>query len=90
MEYLSTSAHSRRTTAYARKKLCQSDGKETVRNGTVLLPRPCHCYGMGKKKSKKESYVSILAKVKKEMAKPRVSESAQMEAKQLRAETAKT
>ncbi len=64
-----------------------------MQNGTVLLPRACHCYIMRKKK-KKESYEAILARVKKEMAKPRVSESAQLEAKQLRAaaaaETVKT
>lgn len=49
----------------------------------------CHYAHMSNNKAKKQSYKAILASVKKEMAEPRVAESAQMEADRERIATVK-
>ena len=55
-----------------------------VLNGTVLPPPACHHSRMSNNKNKRQTYQAVLASVKREMAEPRISESARTESEKER------
>jgi hypothetical protein len=65
------------------------DAGKTVLNRTAMLLPEWENPAMSNNKTKKQSYQSVLASVKLEMAEPRVAESAQTEAVRQHAVTAK-